>query len=239
MSGPAYTKATLRTAVLKQADAENSDRWDISAGGEVDQIISDCFDREWKRILNSNPYYTYQAVTTNTDPVTGRVPISALSTGSGDSAKRFYRIFAVIGPTDNIVYAPAWFTDIPLGETFAANVRVWYLEGGDAGTGGNVFILPKQLNTPFDFRTSWIPTRPSDLSGEGILIKFPADYQNILKWEAAAWMLTKGGAETPASTELRQFAEVMRTDMLEDIARLSTDADQLRYPDSRFEWGGS
>lgn len=215
------------------SDTLNSDRWDATPGGEVDKVISMVFDREWKLILNANQFYQYNAVLVNTDPVTGRIPLTSLTTGSADTQKRFYRILTVIGPTDNIVYEPAWFTDIPLGETFAANVRVWYLEGQ------NIFILPKQLNTQFDFRVNWIPTRPSDLSGEGVLINFPGDYQDIVAWESAAWMLTKGGAETGAAAELRQFAQVMRDDMLQDIARVSVDADQMRYPDSRFQWGGS
>jgi hypothetical protein len=231
--GPAYTKGTLRTAVLQQADAVGSDRWDATAGGEVDQIISDCFDREWKNILNANQYYTYAQVLVNTDAVTGRVPFASLSTGTGDTLQRLYRIIAVIGPTDNIVYNPATFREIPLGETFAANVRVFYREGD------KIFILPKQLNTPFDFRVNWIPARPGDLSTDNIAINFPNEYQNILRWEASAWMLTKGGAETPASAELRQFAQVLRDDLLNDVARFSTDQDQLSYPDSRFEWGGS
>lgn len=233
MSGPAYTKATLRTETLKQADAENSDRWDVTPGGEVDRRISTVFDREWKLILNANQFYNYQSVLVNTDPVTGRVPLASLTTGSGDTQKRFFRILALIGPTDNIVYEPAWFTDIPLGETFAANVRVWYLEGQ------NIFILPKQLNTQFDFRTNWIPTRPGDLATENALINFPGDYQDIIPLETAAWMLTKGGAETGAAAELRQFAQVLRDDMLQDVVRVSVDADQMRYPDSRFQWGGS
>lgn len=233
MSGPAYTKGTLRTAVLQQADAVSSDRWDATPGGEVDLIISMVFDAEWKRILNANRYYKYNQITVNTDAVTGRIPLSSLTTGTGDSAKRFYRILAVIGPTDNIVYMPAEFLEIPLGETFAANVRVFYLEGD------NLFILPKQLNVPFDFRVNWIPTRPADLSADNVVINFPSDYQDIIRYEAAAWLLTKGGAETPASAELRQFAENIRGDMLQDVARISTDQDQIRYPDSRFEWGGS
>src|SRR5712691_9421341 len=102
--GPAYTKGGLRTAVLQQADAVGSDRWDAAAGGEVDQIISDCFDREWKNILNANRYYKYAQVLVNTDPVTGRIPIANLSTGTGDNQQRFYRVLVLIGPTDNIVY---------------------------------------------------------------------------------------------------------------------------------------
>lgn len=228
-----YTKASLRTAVLKQADAENSDRWDSTPGGEVDGVISMVFDSEWKKILNANRYIKYNTIVTNTDAVTGRIPLTALSTGVGDNQKRFYRILAVIGPTDNIVYSPAEFLDIPLGETFAANVRVFYLEGD------NIFILPKQLNVPFDFRVNYIPTRPADLSGESVVINFPTDYQDLLKYEAASWMLTKGGAETGASAELRQFADVIRTEMLQDLVRISTDQDQIKYPDSRFSWGAS
>ena len=228
-----YTKATLRTAVLKQADAENSDRWDITPGGEVDGIISMVFDAEWKKILNANRYYKYNTIITNTDTVTGRIPLTALTTGAGDATKRFYRILAVIGPTDNIVYSPAEFLEIPLGETFAANVRVFYLEGD------NIFILPKQLNVPFDFRVNYIPTRPADLSAENIVVNFPSDYQDLIKYETASWMLTKGGAETGASAELAQFAEKIRTEMLQDVVRFTTDQDQVRYPDSRFEWGGS
>lgn len=228
-----YTKATLRTAVLQQADAVGSDRWDITPGGEVDGIISMVFDSEWKKILNANRYVKYASVLVNTDPVTGRIPKTSLSTGTGDSQQRFYRILAVIGPTDNIVYSPAEFLEIPLGETFAANVRVFYLEGD------NIFILPKQLNVQFDFRVNWLPTRPADLSAENVTVTFPTDYQDVIKYEAAAWMLTKGGAETAASAEMRQFADVLRTEMLQDLARISTDQDQIRYPDSRFEWGGS
>lgn len=228
--GPAYTKATLRAAVLRKADATGSDRYDATAGGEVDQDVSDVFDREWKRLLNANRYYQIQSIAATSHATTGRIAKSTLSTGSADTLKRLYRILTIIGP-DVSIYNPAEFLEIPLGETFGTSLKVFYQEGDQ------IMILPKQLSTAFTVWVNYLPPRPADLSTDLIAITFPDEYQNLLVYEGAAWLLSKGGAETKASIDLSNRADLIRTDMLQDLARLTTDPDQIKYPDSRMGWG--
>ena len=92
----AFTRAQLRTRILRRMDAEDNSLWDTTAGatGEVDQVMGFVFDKEWRRILNANPDYRTNRVqlTADTD---GKYAISGLTTGSGDTVKRFYRMRTV------------------------------------------------------------------------------------------------------------------------------------------------
>lgn len=228
-----YTKATLRTATLDMADARVgavvSPYWDVTPGGEVDRKIGMVFDREWKRILNANRFYAFQKITVSTD-VNGRIAKTALNTGAGDSIKRFYRVIFVKQGTQPYTFSK--FTDAPLGEDLGSSPYVWYQEGS------SLMFLPKAASTSFDIYVNYYPQRPDKLSGEGIAVDFPEEFEELIPMEAAAWMLTKGGTETTAAGELRAGAEDIRADMLQDVARISTTPDRMEFPDHPFDWAG-
>ena len=229
-----YTKAQIRTAVMQEADAvvgsSFSSRWDTTVGGEVDRIISMVFEREWRRILAANRYYRTQKVTTTTDASTGRIPISALTTGAGDTAKRFHRVINV--EKGLIPYRQVELADMPLAESLGASPYSWYQEGTD------LMFLPKEFSASFNIIVNWLPVRPDALSLETSVLDFPTEWEELLRYEAAAWVLSKGGAESPAVSDLKTLAEDIRVDMLQEVARVSTNPDQMRFPDHPFTWGG-
>lgn len=229
-----YSKSTLRTAVLDKASAIVGSTVSpfysaTPSTGDVDRTIGMVFDREWRRILNANQYFRMQKVTVATDS-TGRIAKTSLSTGAGDAIKRFYRVLTVV--RNNIPYSQVEYKDMPLAETLGAFPYCWYLEGT------NLFFLPKEISASFDITVNFYPQRPDKLSGEGITVDFPEEWEELIVFESAAWLLAKGGNETKAAAELRAAAEDIRTDMLEDVARVSTNPDRLRYPDHPFTWGG-
>lgn len=230
-----YTKATLRTAVLDKASAlvgsTPSPFFSATPStGDVDRTIGMVFDREWRRLLNSNQYFRMQKVTVSTDAVTGRIAKTNLNTGSSDTLKRMYRIITMV--KSNIPYQQVEYKDMPLAETLGAFPYTWYEEGT------NILPLPKELSASFDIMVNYLPQRPDKLSGEGITVDFPEEWEELIVFESAAWLLAKGGNETKAAAELRAAAEDIRSDMLEDMARLSTSPDRMRFPDHPFTWGG-
>lgn len=228
----AFTRAQLRTRALKRADADGSGRWDTTAGsaGEVDQLGGVVFDREWRRILNANSTYTFNTVTLNSDGTTGRYPISSLTTGSADTIKRFYRIIAV--EIDDLIYEEVPFKEWSLGETLAMSPRVWWYEGD------NIMALPKALTKSATFSVNYIPCRLDNLAADASNVNFPDGYEDVLVLEWAKHILLKGGAEAPEALTLGALAEELRTDMLQDIARRSTNPLRMRYADASWDWAG-
>lgn len=224
------TRTQLRTRALKRADADGSGRWDATAAGEVDQLGGIVFDREWRRILNANPYYKFNTVTLNSDSATGRYPIASLTTGAADAVKRFYRIIGV--RIDDVMYEEVPFKEWTLAETLAMSPRVWWYEGD------NIMALPKALSKPGVFSVNYIPCRIDNLAGDGSTVDFPDGYEDVLVLEWAKHILIKGGAETQEALTMGALAEELRTDMLQDIARRSTNPLRMRYADSAWDWAG-
>ena len=227
-----YTRAQLRTWVQRKMDAVGSTRWDTTAGatGEMDQLARGVFDSEWARILAANPYYTFNAVTLNSDASTGRYPIASLTTGSGDSAKKFWRVLSFV--CDTIPYQFVDYRDWSLAESLGLSARVFWREGD------NLMALPKQLSKSATITVNYFPTNIADLAGDGSTVTFPDGNEDILVLEWAAACLDKGGAEADTALRFRQQAETSRQDMLQDIARVTTRPQQMSYVDYAFEYGG-
>ena len=227
------TKAQLRTRVLKWADAESSGRWDVTPGGEVDLKIGSVHDREWKRILNVNRYVRFAQRTPTVDSQ-GRILMTDLTANSGtDSAERLYRIMALA--LDNAPYQEVQFVQFPLAVTTNANNwrRVYWREGD------YLRVLPAMTySAPAQVWVNHLPQRHDLLTGEGSTVVFPDGYEEILALEGAALLLSKGGAETGAASELQSIAEGMREDMLADLSRTSTNPTVMTYTDFAQEWGG-
>lgn len=231
----AFTRAQLRTRVLRRMDAVSSGRWDTTAGssGEVDQVLGFIFDREWRRILNANPFYRTNRVQPTSD-ASGLYSISALSTGSGDTAKRFYRIIGVV--INEAVYEEVTKKNYILGSSLNIGYRVWYRDGDQIAT------LPVEQNKTLSgnegFHVNWIPTRIDNLAADDSNVDFPDGYEEILCLEAAAFLLAKGGAETDTTAAFRALAESLRQEMLADIQRFSIAPMRTQYPDSPYDWAG-
>lgn len=226
-----YTRAQLRTMTQRRMDSVGSTRWDTTAGsqGEMDQLCRSVYDSEYARILAANSTYTYNSITLNSD-ANGRYAISGLTTGSGDTAKRFWRILSF--QVDNVPYQLVDYRDWSGGESLGLSARVYWKEGD------NLFCLPKQASKAATVVVNYIPANIADLTGDGVTVIFPDGNEDILTLEWGAACLDKGGAESDTALRFRQQAEVARQDMLQDFARVSTRPQQMSYVDYASEWGG-
>lgn len=215
-------------------DLENSPRWDFTPGvsGEVDQHLGIVHAREWKRILNAAPYYRTAQRTPTTDS-NGQVALTTLSDVSvPDSAENRYRILLVAA--NNVPYKEVFPEDAFLSNVSGASSqgasRIWYRNG-------NYLVLP---DAPSITLTGvWVnhyPTRADNLSGDGIQVEFPDDYEDILVYMGAASLVGKGAAETDAAAWMQQQAKEMRDDMLQDLARTSIKPEMIRFSDSPGDW---
>lgn len=225
----AFTRDELVTEIRSLADAENDTRWTATT---VLRHLDVAFDREWARILQADPYYRVQTLTPAVD-ANGIIAQSALSTGSGDSERRFYRVIGVTAGKRR--YSPSSLDEnvltLEADANYEAGARIYWWQGTD------LVLWPR----PGDTATVLVnhrPTLPSALSSGTATITFPSPYELILAYEAAASMLAKGGAETQASADLKAFAEGIRDDLLADLSRREIQPMMWRYPDSRADWGG-
>lgn len=230
------TKAQFRDMVLRAADAVNTDRWDATPGGEVDLLISQALDREWRRILNVAPYMRVRehTVTAGAD---GKYDLTdlrfyvppALNT---NDAERMYRVLGVV--RDGTVYREESFKDNIATTQYSAAWHVYWREGDF------ITLMPIEASATASIFVNHIPPRFTDLTDENEYVHFPEGHEFVAINEAAALMLaSKAGAEHGSALELKQIAQEYREDMLSDLARFSTNPTTFRYSDTSFEWGGS
>lgn len=225
-----YTKAELRTRTLQLADAIDASRWDASIDGEVDKHIGTVFDREWKRILNADPYYRVWRGPWGVNSE-GYYELAALNTESGDSRRRWYRIIAF--SRDSTVYEQSRLDQYLLPDTSSPQPQfIWYFEGE------YVLALPIQTTGSATVLVNWIPVRYDDISGEDVPVDFPDGYEDIIAWSAASKLLNKSGSEAGRAQVLELQAEALREDMLQDLARRSLAPIRMKYTDSTWDYGG-
>lgn len=228
------SRGTLRDDALRQADAFGARRWDATAGGEVDRRISSIFDKVWRRILNANRFYRV-AKRTPTSDATGRYLVSDLSQPSDvakpfDSLQRLYRVLQVI--VDGIIYDEGSLIRYAVDE--ASNMGChWYQEGT------SITALPLQpAKTADAIWVNWIPQRPAALTADTEIVDFPDGHEEVLITLSAARLLMKGGAETQASIELKADVTEDYEELLQDVARFSTNPLTMQPTDRASEWGG-
>lgn len=224
------TKAQLRLRVQRKADAVGSGRWDTSAGtgSETDQVIAVAYDREWIRVLDAAPDLRVTKYTATTDN-NGQVTASNFSSSSA----RFHRVFALFGP-NRAVYRRGHFRDYVASEEQPSWDRVWYKVGND------LQIQPKEVGATVKL---WVVSLPTSITGlaDGAAITVPSEAQEetfteIVALEAAALLLFKGGAEMTAGQGLQQQAEMLRRQMLNDLARVAEGPIQMRHADDPLDW---
>lgn len=209
------------------ADATNSTRW---SDPQILRLLDTAFKREWARILNANRYY--RIGTRAVSPVNGRFAVSALDGGSGDSAERFYRIIGV-HDGDNLFRGAELVDNLltpTLGPQGSSLFRQFWRVGSEIEVhppGGSLSIVVNHT-----------PQLPTLLAGGSSTVVFPEGYESVLLLETAAYMLVKGGAETREASDLKVLAEEIRGEMLADLARITTDPQEFRHGDSRYDWAG-
>lgn len=230
------TRSSLRTRSLQLADAVSSSRWDSTttgASGEVDQHMGIVHAREWRRILNAAPYYRVSKRTPATD-ASGQILISDLSSGSGDSQERFYRVLLLSVddvPMREVQGKDAFMSTLTTTGSSLSD-GVWYRQG-------DYLVVPNAVSrTNCDVWVNHLPTRADNLTGDAVTVVFPDDYEDILAYEIASILLSKGAAEVDAAAALKALAEDMRRDLLQDVARISGKPLVMGFPDSAAEWAG-
>lgn len=222
------TRAQLIAMTREFMDAVGSTRWSDSI---ITTILANVYDEEWSFILNAQPTYRMQTLTLTTD-ANGQIPEASLSTGSGDSQKNWYRIISV---TDgNTVYEQTEFQNVPLGTIsnyLPQYPKLYYFAGQ------TLQILPVG-GTQLYVTVSYKPTAINDLSNDNVVVEFPENAEPLLCYNAAYKLLLKGGAEMQAAMAYKKLAEEERADLLDDLARRTTNPRMMAYPDRRGEWGG-
>lgn len=224
------TKAELRTRTLQMADAVDATRWDATPNGEVDLHIGHTMDREWRRILNASPYYNLDRLTITSD-TDGYYALSDLSTGSGDTAHRLYRVIAFA--RDSIVFEEVRVDQYLMPSLSAPQPQyIWYFEAQ------KIRALPIIASHVALVAINWIPTRQEQLDGEDSVITFPDGYEDVIAWSAASRLLNKSASEAARAQVLEFQAEALRQDMLQDLERRSLAPIKMRYTDSTWDYGG-
>lgn len=221
------TRAQYIGQVREVMDAVNSTRWSDSA---ISGVLGLVHRREWSGLLGANPYYRHATRSVSSAP-DGTLAYTALNSGSGDSTQTWSRILAV--SDGNTVYRQTTFAENPLAASsgsFLQYDRMWY----DAGS--NLQVLPAGAVT-LSVTVNWIPPRVDQLSADTSVVDFPDGHESVLWFEAAAMLLSKGGAENDAAQTMRAIAEQERQTMYSDIQRRSAKPISLGYPDRASEWG--
>lgn len=222
------TRAQAMTNTREMMDATGSARWGDPIVRTVLGIITDV---EWGGILAANPFYRFasRSVTCATD---GTFPYTALNSGSADATQTYYRILSV--NDGSVLYRQTSFMQMPMATSsnYASPYdKYWY----DAGS--NVQTLPVAANV-LTVAVNWMPPRVDSLSGDGVNIDFPDGAEVILWLEAAAMLLSKGGAENDAAQTMRAMADEQRQSLYSDIARRAARPLSLGFNDGASEWAG-
>lgn len=188
---------------------------------------------EWTGILNQNPYYRFANRSVTTDS-SGRIAISDLSSGTGDSREYFYRM--LVGPTDgNVLWRETDLRSVPLGTQSSAQSPSEYL----FYLAGDYFqLLPVASGTALTVAVNHVPPTIAQLAGEDSTVVFPTSYEYVAVWTTAGTLFMKGGAETGAAADLFALASDARRRMLADIGRRTTRPSFALFSDSPAAWGG-
>lgn len=222
------TRAQAMDNTREMMDARNSQRW---SDAFVRTALGIASSGEWSGILKANPYFRFaqRSVTTDTD---GQFAYTDLNSGSGDSAENWYRILS-ISDGNSFVYRQTAFMSVPLATTTNYQTtydRLWYDAGDD------VQILPVSASLALTVVVNHTPPRVDQLSADTIAIDFPDGHETILWLEAAAYLLSKGGAENDAAQTMRAMAQDARESMYADISRRAARPAFLQFSDSAEDW---
>ena len=208
----------------------DSPRWNHVT---VNAVGGNVMAEEWSGILNQNPYFQFNQISTTTD-ANGCVAIANLTTGSGDSKQNFYRVLN--GFTDGTyLYKEVDFRNVPMA-TITNYQNPWdylyYLAGA------NFQLLPVSSGIAITTFVNWTPPRVDQLSGDSVPLDFPDGSEMILVWQTAAKLLAgKGGAEAAGAQVLTALADDARKNLYGSVARLTTRPSFMLFQDTAMNWG--
>ncbi len=190
----------------------------------------------WANLLNANRYINMQQVIVTEDS-NGQFDVSSLTTGSTDTTKYFYRILTVAQPSGQTAqvqffYRQSRYEDYPNPQPNTSLPYVWYRFGS------KIQILPVAAGQQLTITTNYRPPSVSQLASGSSVVDFPEGYEMLIPWRASQFALIKGGSETAAAADIRNWAENMEHQMLQDLGR------EGRWPivaeafDLAVDWGG-
>jgi hypothetical protein len=193
--------------------------------------------QEYANLLNIINSYQMQQITVTQDS-NGQFAISSLSTGSGDSAKNFYRILALAQPSTaggefQFFYQQTQFKMYPNPQPQTAMPYVWYQFGR------YIQVLPVQSGVSLTCTVNWRPPRVDQLSSDSVAVDFPDGYESLLAWRAAGLALRKGGEEPQAAMLMDNTAKAIREEMLLDLGRVGTTPIIAGAFDDISDWASS
>lgn len=226
------TRAQLTAQTRQIMNAVSSGQW---TDAELQAWLGLAHWQEYANIINAINSYTLQAILVTQD-VNGQFPISSLSTGSGDTAKNFYRILALAQPASSqgqiqFFYQQTKFQMYPNPQPNTAMPYVWYRFGS------YIQVLPVQNGIQMTCTVNYRPPRVDQLSADTVAVDFPDGYETLLAWRAAGMALRKGGSEVPAALEMENMADMIRAEMLLDLGRMGTQAIIAGAFDDPADWG--
>ena len=228
------TQAQLLAALTDEMNATGSSQWSPAT---LLSWLDLAFWQEWANILNANNVYYSQSVTVTLDS-NGQFAISALTNGSADAVKNFYRVLSLAQPQGGnqpcLFYRQTRYQDYPNPQPNQGT----YLSGLWYRLGQQIQVMPVQSGLQLSVQVNYRPPRPSQLSGSSVVVDFPDGYEMLLVFVAAMYALNKGGSETEAAGTMSVMATNIRAMMLMDLARQGTWPIVATAFDSPQDWGG-
>lgn len=226
------TRAALTTLTRQCMNAVGSNQW---SDAELQTWLGLASWQEWANLLNMNNQYYMQAITVTQDS-NGQFNVSDLTTGSGDTAKYFYRVLTIAQPSTPIGQIQFFYKEVryklfPNPQPNTSLPYVWYRYGS------KLQILPVSSGQQMTVTVNYRPPRVDQLSADNITVDFPDGYESLLAWRATELALNKGGSENPAAMIARQMAADIREPMLDDLGRQSTNPIVADAFDSPDDWG--
>jgi hypothetical protein len=185
---------------------------------------------EWADILGVNNAYYMQTITTSQNS-SGQVAMSALSTGSGNTGKYWYRILDVADSAGQFHYRNARYRQYPNPQV-NVGPYIWY------PFGRNLQLSPIANGQSMAITVNYRPPRADALASLSDTIDFPDGYAEVIPWRAAKLALVKGGSETQAAIDTWGVGKELHDRMLQDLGRESTWPIVADSFDSPEDWGG-
>lgn len=212
------TQAQLLAACRDEMNAAGSSQW---SDATLLSWLGLASWQEWANILNANNVYYSQSVTVTQDS-SGQFAISALTTGSGDTQKNFYRVLSLAQPQGGnqpcLFYRQTRYQDYPNPQPNQGT----YLSGLWYRIGTQIQVMPVQAGLQMSVQVNYRPPRVDQLSLSSVSVDFPDGYEMLLVHDAASYALMKGGSEAQASAQIQAKGDAIRSMMLLDLARQGT-----------------
>ena len=228
------TQAQLLAALTDEMNATGSSQW---SSATLLSWLDLAFWQEWANILNANNVYYSQSVTVTQDS-NGQFAISALTTGSGDTQKNFYRILSLAQPQGGnqpqLFYRQTRYQDYPNPQPNQGT----YLSGLWYRIGTQIQVMPVANGQTMSVQVNYRPPRVDQLATGASVVDFPDGYEMLLVHVAASYALTKGGSEVEAAQAIQAKADQIRSMMLLDLARQGTWPIVATAFDTPDQWGG-